>query len=112
MQPADLPPSLQYLAYVVFAILTGIGMFVGYKKKSPPPPAQNNDIILTGAGMVDMNPVRALVQVAEDIRDDQKAMAKDIREIRDQLDEFANEARIEREVKARLAADLNRQKRT
>lgn len=110
MQPADLPPALQYLAYVVFAVLTGFGMFVGYKKKSTPPPAQNNDIIRTGAGMVDMNPVRMLVQVAEDIHDDQRVEGS--LGMEEQVDELAHEARVEREVKLRLANERERQKRS
>jgi len=106
MQVSDLPPVFQYLAYAIFAILAGIGMFVGYNQKKKPAPAQNNDIILTGAGMVDMNPIRKLSDAVEDLSGHACRAADAMEAIEKHLQEYSHEARVEREVKERLAAEL------
>ena len=55
-------------------------------------------------------PVRQLVQVAEEIRDAQRRSMDHLAAIHDTLEKIEHEARVEREVKDRLAAELLRKR--
>lgn len=98
-----LPLWLQYTVQAVIFLAAAFGVIYGYLKRPKVEPATSKDIVLTAAGLVDLDPIRALVEQVEKNTEAMQrvaAVAEDIREI---MKQQVIEDEVQRRVREHLA---------